>query len=85
MSKRKAVPVKTRRKVTLSLDVDADERLTIQARRNGVSRSDLASEIVAKALRHIVVQFRGQAGEADPVAQTAPALTVRTGQDGRAR
>lgn len=79
MSKRKAVLVKTRRKVTLSLDVDADERLSIQARRSGVTRSELASELIGKYLRHIVVSIRGQSGQDEPTGQTVPLPGVRAG------
>jgi hypothetical protein len=68
MGKRKTTPIKTRRKVTLSLDIDADERLSIQARRNGVTRSKLASELVGKALAHIVVSIRHQAAQGEAAA-----------------
>ena len=68
MARRKAAPVKTHRKVTLNLEVDADERLTIQARRSGVSRGELASELLGRSLRHIVVSIRSQTGEAESAA-----------------
>jgi hypothetical protein len=54
---KQAAEAKTHRKVALILSVEADERLTIQARRRGISRSKLADEILAEQLRHISVHI----------------------------
>jgi hypothetical protein len=79
MARRKAALARTHRKVSLTLSAEADEKLTIQARRGRTTRSELASELLSNALRQIVVSIRGQAGENETEGGIAPALSVRIG------
>lgn len=58
MAKRKPAQARTHRKITISLGVEVDERLGIEARRRGLTRSQLADALLGEQLRHIVVSIR---------------------------
>jgi hypothetical protein len=62
-----------RDKCTLLLNPDLSIKLGVAAALKGVDRSDLVNELLADALRHIVISVRGQspisASHADDVSQ----------------
>lgn len=69
MARRKASKPPMRRKRTLSLSVETSTRLSIEAERRGVDRSTAAEQLLAEALRHIVVSIRGrESGQAESAA-----------------
>jgi hypothetical protein len=49
-----------RDKCTLLLDADTSIKLSVAAALRGCDRSDLVNELLADALRHIVISVRGQ-------------------------
>jgi hypothetical protein len=69
MAKRKTAEPRTRRKITLTLSAETDEKLTIQARRERMTRSSLADDLLGYALRQFVVSIRGvKSGEGEAAA-----------------
>jgi hypothetical protein len=62
-----------RDKCTLLLDPQTSIKLSVAAALKGVDRSDLVNDVLADALRHIVISVRGQspisASHADGVSQ----------------
>ena len=54
-----AVP-KAVKKCTLLLDPDTSRKLTIAADLRGLDRSELVNEVLADALRYVVIALRGQ-------------------------
>jgi hypothetical protein len=57
-----------RDKCTLLLHPDLSIKLGVAAALKGVDRSDLVNELLADALRHIVISVRGQSHESARVA-----------------
>lgn len=64
-----AVP-KAVKKCTLLLDPDTSRKLTVAADLRGLDRSELVNEVLADALRWVVIQCRGQStGSANAAGQ----------------
>jgi hypothetical protein len=64
-----------RSRCTILLDGDIDRKLSVAAHLRGLDRSELVNEVLANALRYIVISVRGQngvsaesAGDVNPVA-----------------
>lgn len=69
MSKRKAEKPAQSRKRTFVLANDVMIKLAVEAERRGVSKSALASTVLAEAFRHVVVSDRSrQSGETESAA-----------------
>jgi hypothetical protein len=49
-----------RDKCTLLLSSDVSLKLTVAAHLRGLDRSELVNEVLAEALRHVVISLRGQ-------------------------
>jgi hypothetical protein len=66
-----------REKCTLLLDRDTSVKLGVAAHLRGLDRSELVNEVLADALRYVVVSIRGQssgsANHTDDVNREAPA------------
>jgi hypothetical protein len=66
-----------REKCTLLLQPDVSIKLSVAAHLRGLDRSELVNELLADALRYVVVSIRGQssgsANHADDVNREAPA------------
>jgi hypothetical protein len=63
-----------RDKCTLLLDADTSLKLTVAAHLRGLDRSELVNELLADALRHVIISLRGQSnGSAIPAADVSPA------------
>ena len=60
MSKRRTIKPSERRKLTLTLSTETSIRLGVEAGRRGIDRSAAAELLLAEALRHIVISFRGR-------------------------
>lgn len=63
--KRKAANASTRKaaereKCTLLLNADTSIKLSVAAHMQGVDRSTLVNQLLAEALRHVVISIRGQ-------------------------
>jgi hypothetical protein len=62
-----------RDKCTLLLDADTSRKLSVAASLRGLDRSELVNELLADALRYIVIQVRGQStGSAIPAGDVNP-------------
>ncbi len=60
MARRKLRVAADRRKRTLVVADEVWTRLGVEATRRGVDRSRAAEQLLAEALRHIVIQIRGR-------------------------
>jgi len=64
-SKRRAAPTSARKagereKCTLLLDADTSVKLSVAAHLRGLDRSTLVNQLLAEALRYVVISIRGQ-------------------------
>lgn len=62
-----------RDKCTLLLDADTSLKLTVAAHLRGLDRSELVNQILADALRYVVIALRGQSTvSANAAGQVSP-------------
>lgn len=72
-SKRRAANASARKtvqreKCTLLLDGDLSIKLSVAAHLRGVDRSTMVNQLLADALRHVIISIRGQSNDSASVA-----------------